>query len=205
MLNYLAACQMMHRVARLKAGDRVLIIDGGSGVEPAMLQLGRLAGLTMYAAAPPDRHSVLTENGGIAIDCRAENLVSVMRQTEPAGLDAVFDGLGDEYLRRGVALLRRGGILVHYGTPHNWRHLLRRMAQSVWSNVLPDGKSVKGYAIDLESLAADWGRLFELMEEGRVAPIVEGKLSIQEVANAGRLLEAGQTGNHVVLMAPELL
>jgi NADPH:quinone reductase-like Zn-dependent oxidoreductase len=38
---------------------------------------------------------------------------------EPAGLDFVFNGMGEEYFERGPAVLRRGGALVHYGGPQS--------------------------------------------------------------------------------------
>jgi len=51
-LNYLVAYQVLHRVAQVKTGDRVLIIGASGGVGTAFLQLGKLANLTMYGLAP---------------------------------------------------------------------------------------------------------------------------------------------------------
>ena len=47
-LNYITAYQMLHRSAKVKPGQRVLIHGASGGVGSALLQLGRLAGLTMY-------------------------------------------------------------------------------------------------------------------------------------------------------------
>ena len=47
-LNYLVAYQILHRVAQVKAGDKVLIVGASGGVGTAFLQLGKLAGLKMY-------------------------------------------------------------------------------------------------------------------------------------------------------------
>src|SRR5512146_867204 len=47
-LNYVSAYQMLHRIAKVKAGDKVLIIGASGGVGTALLQLGKLAHLTMY-------------------------------------------------------------------------------------------------------------------------------------------------------------
>jgi NADPH:quinone reductase-like Zn-dependent oxidoreductase len=50
-LNYVTAYQMMHRVAHVAAGQRTLIHGAAGGVGTALLQLGRLADLEMYATA----------------------------------------------------------------------------------------------------------------------------------------------------------
>jgi len=44
-LNYLVAYQIMYRVAKVKTGDKVLLIGSSGGVGTAFLQLGNLAGL----------------------------------------------------------------------------------------------------------------------------------------------------------------
>src|SRR5262249_26157500 len=47
-LNYVTAYQMLHRSAKVRPGQRVLIHGAAGGVGSALLQLGRLAGLKMY-------------------------------------------------------------------------------------------------------------------------------------------------------------
>src|SRR6266542_3670260 len=47
-LNYVTAYQMLHRSAKVRPGQRVLIHGAAGGVGTALLQLGRLAGLEMY-------------------------------------------------------------------------------------------------------------------------------------------------------------
>src|SRR5215510_4080659 len=52
-LNYVTAYQMLHRSARVRPGQRVLIHGAAGGVGTALLQLGRLAGLQMYGTCSP--------------------------------------------------------------------------------------------------------------------------------------------------------
>ena len=51
-LNYITAYQMLHRSAKVRRGQRVLIHGAAGGVGTALLQLGRLAGLEMYGNCP---------------------------------------------------------------------------------------------------------------------------------------------------------
>jgi NADPH:quinone reductase-like Zn-dependent oxidoreductase len=206
-LNYLVAYQVLHRVAQVKPGDKILIVGASGGVGTAFLQLGKLANLTMYGLASKSKHHVLAEYGATPIDYRTQDFVEVIRQAEADGIDFVFNGMADEYLERGLAVLRRGGTLVHYGGPQSFPGFLRLMIKFIWFNLLPNGKSIKGYGthrVDQQLLAEDWSALFELLEGGRIRPIVAETFPILEAAQANALLESGQVTGNVVLLAPEL-
>ena len=116
-LNYVTAYQMLYRVAKVKAGDKALIIGASGGVGTALLQLGKLAGLKMFGTASPSKHKLLTELGATSIDYHTQDFVEVIRQAEPSGLDFVFDGMGGEYGDHGLEVLKRGGKLVAYAAP----------------------------------------------------------------------------------------
>jgi NADPH:quinone reductase-like Zn-dependent oxidoreductase len=207
-LNYLVAYQVQHRVTQVKSGDKVLIVGASGGVGTAFLQLGKLANLTMYGLASRSKHHVLAKYGATPIDYRTQDFVEVIRQAEPDGIDFVFNGMADEYLKRGLAVLRRGGSLVHYGGPESFSGFLRLMIKFVWFNLLPNGKSIKGYGthrVEQQLLAEDWSVLFELLEEGKIRPIVAETFPILEAAKANALLESGQVTGNIVLLAPELL
>jgi NADPH:quinone reductase-like Zn-dependent oxidoreductase len=72
-LNYIVAYQTMHRQALVKAGHTVLIIGARGGIGTALLQLGRLTGLKMYAVASRGKHAVLTHHGATPIDYRSQD------------------------------------------------------------------------------------------------------------------------------------
>jgi NADPH:quinone reductase-like Zn-dependent oxidoreductase len=208
LLNYLVAYQVLQRVVQAKPGNKVLIIGASGGVGTAFLQLGELAGLKMYGLASRGKHSVLTEHGATPIDYRTQDFVEVIRQAEPEGLDFVFNGMGEEYVERGLAVLRRGGALVHYGGPQSFSRFLLLLAKIVLYNLLPNGKAIKGYGThrgDVNVFKEDWAKLFSLLEEGKINPIIAGKFPILEAARANAMLESGQVVGNVVLAAPELL
>src|SRR5512139_1160412 len=60
-LNYLVAYQTLHRSAKVKTGDKILIVGASGGIGTAYLQLGSLAGLRMYGLASKSKHSILAE------------------------------------------------------------------------------------------------------------------------------------------------
>lgn len=207
-LNYLVAYQILHRIAKVKAGDKVLIIGASGGVGTAFLQLGRLAGLKMYGLASPSKHHILSEYGAMPIDYHSQDFVEVIRQAEPGGLDYVFNGMGEETFERSLALLRRGGVLVTYGAPQSLAHFVLLVAKLLLYNLLPNGKSIEGYGthrLGVDLFKEDWVTLFKLLEEGKIKPILAGKYPLLEAVKAYERLESGQVTGNLVLLVPELL
>lgn len=207
-LNYLVAYQTLHRVAQVKPDDRILIIGASGGCGTAYLQLGRLSGLNMYGLASASKHSTLAEYGAIPIDYRTQDFVQVIREAEPGGLDYVFNGMGEAYLKRGLGVLRRGGVMVHYGAPQSMPEFIRFVAGYILYNLLPNGVKIKGYGthrLGVELFEEDWNALFKLLEEVQIKPIIAAKYPLLEAAQANQLLESGQVTGNIVLLAPELL
>jgi NADPH:quinone reductase-like Zn-dependent oxidoreductase len=207
-LNYLVAYQTLHRVAQVKAGDKILIVGASGGCGTAFLQLGKVSNLKMYGLASSGKHDVLKEYGTVPIDYRTQDFVQVTRDMEPDGLDYVFNGMADEYFKRCLAVLRRGGVLVHYGAPESFGGLWVLVAKLLIHNLLPNGKTIKGYGthrLGTDLFKVDWTKLFNLLEEGKIDPIIAAKFPILEARQANELLESGQVIGNVVLVSPELL
>ncbi len=211
-LNYIVAYQTLHRSARVQAGETVLIIGASGGIGTALLQLGKLAGLKMYGIASQSKHHILAEYGATPIDYRTQDFVEVIRQAEPAGLDAVLDGMmRPDTIRGALSLLRRGGRLVSFGEPAGFPALFRILITFAAVNLLPNGKSFKLYGTSTYTLGdqrpylEDWATLFRLLEEGKIKPVIEKKFPILAAAQANDLLESGKVTGNVVLLAPELM
>lgn len=207
-LNYLVAYQVLHRIAMVKPGDKVLIVGASGGVGTAFLELGKLAELEMYGLASRSKQDILAEYGATPIDYHAQDFVEVIRDAEPEGLDFVFNGMGEEYFERSLAILKRGGVLVHYGGPQSFSRFLLLMTKFIIYNLLPNGKRIKGYGThrgEIEPFKEDWGELFTLLEEGKIKPVIAEKFPLLEARKANELLEGGQVTGNIVLLAPELI
>jgi NADPH:quinone reductase-like Zn-dependent oxidoreductase len=201
-LNYLVAYQCLHRSVMVHEGDGIVLIGASGGVGTAFLQLGKIAGLKMYGLASQAKHAVLRSHGALPIDYRTQDFVTVVLAAEPGGVDYVFNGMDERFFGRGLAVLRRGGVLVHYGGPESLRGMLILLVKLAWYNLLPYGKKIVGYGthtVDAELLKKDWAVLFGLLEEGRIDPVIAATLPLTEAAEAYRLLESGQVAGNVVL------
>jgi NADPH:quinone reductase-like Zn-dependent oxidoreductase len=211
-LNYIVAYQTIHRVVKAKPGEKALIIGASGGIGTALLQLGRLAGLNMYAVASKSKHNLLAKYGAVPIDYHTQDFAEVIRQAEPAGIDVVLDGMMRlDMTQRALALLRRGGRMVSFGEPASRPDLGRILGLALRTNLLPNGKKLSLYGtstyflFDPKPYLEDWAALFRLLGEGKIDPVIAARFPLLEAAAANALLESGQVAGNVVLLAPELI
>lgn len=209
-LNYLVAYQTMHRSAKVKPGETVVIIGASGGIGTAYLQLCKLTGLKMYGLASKSKHAILHTYEALPIDYHTQDFAKVIRQAEPDGVDVVFDGVGGDYYRRGKSLLRRGGRWVSYGNPLSVSGLLTVLWRSLASVLLPNGRKHIPYGTSLlrfnrDPFFEDWATLCGLLRERKIQPVIGARFPILEAAQANALLESGTVIGNVVLLMPKLM
>ena len=210
-LNYATAYQALHRVAKAQRGQKVLVIGASGGVGLCLLELGRLAGLSLYGTASPSKHDLIRRLGAIPLDYHVPGWIDAVRQAEPGGLDFVFDGVGGGYFDAGFGLLRKRGTLVEYAIARGWDGLLFGLAKIALWNLLPNGRSVTFYGIsalyarDKRPFREDLPVLFKMLAEGQLKPVIANRLPLLEAARGHTLLESGEVSGNIVLLAPELL
>jgi len=110
-LSWMTAYQLLHRSARVRGGERVLVQGAAGAVGQALLALGRLAGLEMWGTGRAEHAALIRSFGATPIDYKKEDFA----RTLPGGFDIVFDGVGEDRYRRSFAALRPGGQLIAIG------------------------------------------------------------------------------------------
>jgi NADPH:quinone reductase-like Zn-dependent oxidoreductase len=207
-VNYWTAFHLLHRSVHAGAGQTVLIHGASGGLGTALLQLGRLAGLTMYGLASAGKHALVRAWGGLPIDYRSEDFEARVRQMQPDGLDYVFDSIGGRTWAGSYRLLKRGGTLLICGLRVTERrdmlgiapHALRLLPRAL----LPDGRQVNIAFLNLATLQAsyreDLPTLLALLAEGKIEPVIGARLPLAEAAQAHRLLESGAVTGKIVLL-----
>ncbi len=221
MLNYVTAYQMLHRSAKVKSGQRVLIHGAAGGVGTALLQLGSLAGLEMYGTCSAQGARAVTDLGGIPIDYQHQDFVKEIRRLTTDGVDAVFDPLGGPHLWRSRKALRPGGRVVGYGLITSIRGkgltsgcpgrrqrfrgtaLFGLYTAAGW--LLPGRKRVVPYSIQtVKRLKPKWFRrdlidLIDLLENHKIRPLIAQRFPLAEARQAQELLGKGGVIGKVVL------
>ena len=113
--TYMTAYQLLHRTARVKRGETVLVHGAAGRVGTAVLELGAAAGLRMYGTCSARDRAAVERLGAMAIDYRTEDFLARLRELPERGVDVVLDGLGGKTSLRSFRALRPGGRLVVYG------------------------------------------------------------------------------------------
>ena len=221
-LNYITAYQMLHRSAKAREGQCVLIHGAAGGVGTALLQLGRLAGLRMYGTCSSRGSASVSGLGGIPIDYQHEDFVKEIRRLTNDGVDAVFDGIGGRHIWRSRKAVRPGGVVVAYGLTGSLhggrrasgrpggRHRFRAIAifglYIAGGFFLPGRKRVVPYSIQwLKRMRPalfrqDLMGLFALLEQRTIEPIIARRFPLAEARDAQELLGKGGVTGKIVLV-----
>lgn len=212
-LNYVTAYQMMHRVTQNTAGSRVLIHGAAGGVGTALLQLGKIAGLTMYGTASQKKHTLVSELGGTPIDYRNEDFVQRMHELAPGGVQTVFDPVGGKNWWKSYGCLAPGGTLVCYGASAaiNEGKLSAGLGFAFLgiAKHWPGSKHALWYNIKtLRDQRPEWFRedlssLFQLLATRQIQPVVSARLPLREAPRANEMLERAELPGKIVLFCQE--
>jgi len=214
LFNYVAAFQMLYRVAHVEWGQRILVHGAAGGIGSAFLELGRVAGLEAFGTASAGKHDLVRQLGATPIDYRTEDFVErIAALTDGGGVDATFDPMGLAHLRQSVRTVHHGGALVAYGyleAANRGRSPvldvgLQYLSMFRWS--LPP-RRLRTAFYDLRPTMrnhpawyrADLATLFALLEERRLRPVIAARMPLEEVVSAHQRLERGDVKGRLVLI-----
>ncbi len=206
-LNYVTAHQAIHRSAKLSAGTTALVTAAAGGVGQALVQLLRVHGVRVIAAASPRSHAWLTDLGAEPIEGRADRLDEATLARVPTGVDAAFDGVGGAQLRQCIAATRRGGTVVWYG--FMGASSLPTVLRNYWDVFV--GARLRGrrasfygitalYRKDPAPFREDLPKLFDLLAARRIAPRIALRLPLDQAREANERLERGGVDGKIVLV-----
>ncbi|MEV5150138.1 medium chain dehydrogenase/reductase family protein [Streptomyces sp. NPDC052727] len=217
-INGITAWQMLHRKARVRAGQTVLVHGANGGVGSVLVQLAQAAGANVIGTASARHHAALRAQGVAPVDYRTEDVPARVRELAPGGVDAVFDHVGGRSVIDSWHLLAPGGTLVSYGSASTrddegskqWPVL--KLLGRVWLwNTLPNGRRAyffnvwAGRALSKNRfrarLRADLTEVFEALRRGEITAQIAAELPLTQAAEAMRLAESGTVAGKVVLHA----
>jgi NADPH:quinone reductase-like Zn-dependent oxidoreductase len=215
-LAYLTAFQMLTRCRSLPSGATVLVIGASGTVGTALLDLARHFGLQAIGTCSAANLAVVEHFGAAAIDYRAGDFVTSVRQLTPngAGVAIAFDAVGGAHFGRSFACLARGGLLVGYGSQTMAVGRESLMAAGLglarlklWNalSFLFSSRSALFYSITArrsshpEEFKTDMARLFQLLRVGAIQPVVIGRLPLAAAGEVHARIDSGGLGGKIVL------
>lgn len=191
-LTFLTAWHMLVTLARVRPGDVVLVLAGGSGVGQAAIQIAALHGARVFATAGPQKIERTRSLGAEEVFDHYQTDFGKQSRllTNGRGVDIVIEHVGAATWDRSVRALASGGRLVTCGATTgpmasiDLRHLFARQ---------------------LSLLGSYMGGKSELLEAathffaGRLRPVVDAVFPLAEAATAHRRLEGKEQFGKIVL------
>ena len=193
-LVFVTAWHMLVTLAKLRAGQRVLILGGGSGVGSAAIQIAKMLGAEVIATAGDEQKLQKSKELGadFVIDHYKQRISEEVRRiTHKEGVDVAFEHVGKATFEESIKSLRYGGTLVTCGATtgpeaqFDIRVLFARQLKFLGSYMGTMG---------------DFHEVMKHIFAGRLKPVVDRTFALSEARAAHEYLEAGKQFGKVVLV-----
>jgi NADPH:quinone reductase-like Zn-dependent oxidoreductase len=191
---FTTAWNMVFEHAKLQPGEWILVHAAGSGVGSAAIQLAGLVGANIITTAGSDNKlaKALALGAHYGINYRTKDFLhEVRRITKRRGVDVVIEHIGGKVWERSLLCLATGGRLVTCGATAGYqgqtdlRHVFFRNLHLLGTKGGPKAPLFK---------------IMQLVREGKLQPVLDQVLPLQEAREAHRLLEARQQFGKIVLV-----
>jgi NADPH:quinone reductase-like Zn-dependent oxidoreductase len=188
---------------RLQPGERLLVHGGTSGIGTMAIQIARARGAVVYTTAGTPRKVAFCRELGaeLAINYRDEMFEDRLAQeTDGQGVDVVLDNMGASYLPRNMVALGVGGRLVVIGLQGGVKGELNLgMLLAKRGTVYAAGLRGRSPAEKATIVAETHANVWPLIESGAVRPIIDRVLTLDDAAEAHRLVESSEHIGKVLL------
>jgi putative PIG3 family NAD(P)H quinone oxidoreductase len=189
--------------ASLKAGERVLIHGGSSGIGLAAIGLARLIGAHPIVTVGNAHKAQFCRDFGaeVAIDYRQEDFVARIKEiTAQEGVDVVLDVVGGPYLQKNVSILKREGRLAQISflqgskVEFDFMPLMIKRLTITGSTIRP--RSVEDKARIRDALLSN---VWPALASGQVKTHLFGVYPLEKAGEAHRIMESSQHIGKLVL------
>jgi NADPH:quinone reductase-like Zn-dependent oxidoreductase len=207
-LSWMTAYQLLHRDARVHAGQNILVVGAAGAVGQALVVLGQLAGCKLWGAARARHADLVRALGAIHVDSDKVDFAKVL----PEGFDVVFDGIGEQGFSRAWRAVGPRGRLSAFGVTAAIQRdasiLLVGLwfAKLWWWNRFSGRRSTSFYKITtLRKRHPDWflsdlGKLLAMAQRGTIKPRVAERVDLAGIADAHARIERGGLEGKIVLV-----
>jgi NADPH:quinone reductase-like Zn-dependent oxidoreductase len=194
LLVTVTAWRMLINRGKLRAGETVLTVGAGGGVNSASIQIAKLAGATVYAVASNAQKAQKARELGadFVIDrSRADWGREVQKLTAKRGVDLVVDNVGSATLNTSMAVVARGGRIVIVGNTSG-------------PQVQIDVRRIFGKQISLigstMGTPKDFRDIIRMLWSGRIKTLIDEVIPLSEGRRGFEMMERSQMFGKIVLV-----
>ncbi len=191
----LTAWRMLIHRAKLRAGESVLVVGAGGGVNSMAIQIAKLAGATVYAlTSSPEKMERARQLGAdVVLDYRQDPQWSktLYKMTNRYGVDVVVDNVGQATLAQSMRAVARGGRIVIVGNTSGPRTEID--IRFIFGKQISIIGSTMGSHQDFREMMA-------LVWSGRLSPVLDRVFPLSEGRAAFEVMEKGEQFGKIVLI-----
>ena len=192
-LVFVTAWRALMTQAQLRAGETILIHGASGGVASAAIQIAKLAGAYSYAVtSTAEKAEAARALGADEIIDRTTSDFSreIWQRTRKRGVDVVLENTGAATWKGSLRAVRKGGRIVTYGATTG------PMGETDIRIIFWKQPFIIGSTMGSQ---AEFNTVMRLVFQGRLKPVVDRVLPLDEIQAAHRLLEEGQQFGKIVL------
>jgi len=181
---------------QLRAGETVLVVGAGGGVNTASIQIAKLAGCTVYVVGSDAAKCARAEALGadVTIDRSQDDWGrKVYQLTGKRGVDVVVDNVGAATMMTSLRCARKGGRILTVGNTAG--------AKFEFDNRYMFGKHLSLIGSTM-STCADFAAVMGLVFAGKLKPVIDTTFPLQEIRAAHERMEQGEVFGKIVLTLP---
>ncbi len=195
-LVYVTAWHNLMVAGNLRAGERVLIVGAGGGVNTASLQIAKLAGAeVMMIASTAEKAALAREQGADWVHDRSADAnwsKAVYQATNREGVDMVVDNVGEATWPSSLRTLAAGGRLVTVGGTTGYN------ATVPVNLIFGKHLSIIGSTMGTQD---DYQRVMTLVFQGKLDPTIDSIYAPADFTEAmARMMGDGQFGKILIAL-----
>jgi NADPH:quinone reductase-like Zn-dependent oxidoreductase len=180
---------------QLRAGETVLVVGAGGGVNTASIQIAKLAGCTVYVVGSDAAKCARAQALGadVTIDRSQDDWGrKVYQLTNKRGVDVVVDNVGAATMMTSLRCARKGGRILTVGNTAG--------AKFEFDNRYMFGKHLSLIGSTM-STRADFAAVMGLVFAGKLKPVIDAAFPLSDIRAAHERLERGEVFGKIVLRA----
>ncbi|MBR1191149.1 zinc-dependent alcohol dehydrogenase family protein [Bradyrhizobium sp. AUGA SZCCT0160] len=202
--NYQVAWALLNECGSARRPKSVLVIGAAGGVGSSLVQLAKLAGMTVIGTVSSEEKAVFASAMGAdgIIYYRGEDVVARVRElTDGRGVDLVLDHVGGPDFFSHLRALAKWGTVVSYnafdGLPT--QNMMEEMRKHL--DVCPAIRcfSFHIYDHDREGRRAIMKRMIGHLADGSIKPAIFARFKLSEVRQAHELLDSGKALGKIIM------
>jgi NADPH:quinone reductase-like Zn-dependent oxidoreductase len=185
---------MLFTRGKLRTGETIMINSVGSGIGSAAVQLAKLAGAFVIGNASSDDKLEHARRLGmdIGINHTTQDVVEeVMRVTDGAGVDLVYEHVGGELFQKGLDSLAKDGRLVICGG---------HSGEIVPFDIIPFFRLQRSVIGSFVFTKDEVERCFALVSRGQLKPLVHTTFPLERAKEAMEMMERREHFGKIVLV-----